>query len=558
LGKRLGLAVIEGTRSHARAFHPIDCWPSVFNAQIMALAGFRYEWNANSVMAGVDTNQALMTALYFAHEWPEWASVLALADPQAWVAVVVPLLAHEIASAGRHAHSHYSRFLSTVSHLDEELRAPLAAPLFAAIQSTRIIESPHVDPLARILCSDPGTEALLPAFASRHAREAWYEAVPQRAVQWLPYWVGQDQAGLRTLLSWMATDSTLIPDGLSIYVRLFGERSLLSPPPVNIRYRFAAFAYEHIRPQDDPPPKEGVHTVTSRDDLQHLRGNVGELLPKDFDDPEREALEMLLHTYIEPVSADWARGWRNRYEQGAVRPAIWSHATIREAADDLATAPTNGDELYVRISEMIAELEQELAKSEFDRRGLFPTTILESDFRAWLGHALDSRRQPWFSIVQEAETAAANRTDLRIELRSVGAAVVVVEIKLVHGWSYDDLFSKFTSQLVDQYLITQRVRHGIYLLVDIGKKPKGSMADGSTPTSTAIVAALNEQNQDMAGLGGAIAKTQLFQISPTKRNIRRETKNGTTAQPKPKKVEKGARGRTRKTRGGGEAPAKNE
>jgi hypothetical protein len=190
---------------------------------------------------------------------------------------------------------------------------------------------------------------------------------------------------------------------------------------------------------------------------------------------------------------------------------------------------------------MIAELEQELANSEFDRRGLFPTTILESDFRAWLGHALDSRRRPWFSIVQEAETAGANRTDLRIELRSAGGAVVVIEIKLAHRWSYDDLFGKFHSQLVQQYLITPRVRHGIYLLVDLGTKPTGTMADGSTPSVADIVATLNSANGELGDLGGPVAKAQQFQIAPSKRNRRREKQAGDARQAKPKGAGRGAK-----------------
>ncbi|KQM51521.1 hypothetical protein ASE69_20750 [Sphingomonas sp. Leaf208] len=101
---------------------------------------------------------------------------------------------------------------------------------------------------------------------------------------------------------------------------------------------------------------------------------------------------------------------------------------------------------------MIADLQRKLATAEFDRRSLFPTTTLESDSRAWLGHAVDGLRRPWFSIVQEAETATAARTDLRIELRSASAAVVVVEIKLIHRWKHGELLDSFHSQLVDRYL----------------------------------------------------------------------------------------------------------
>lgn len=524
VGKRLGAVLIEGAKSYARNYQPVDRGRRIFGSDILAQAGYRYSWNADRAMPGIDPAAALRAALLFTTDWPQWATDLALAHPDDWAKLVVPLLADEIASANVHEPNAYSRFLSTVSHLDEAVRASVAAPLFATIQSLRVIDGHEIERLVRILRADPQTEALLPPFAARHAREAWHEGVPKRAFNWLPFWAEKDEAGLRALLHYMTVDASLIPDGLGIYVRLYGEQSRAAPAPLEIRYRFADFAYSHIRPQDDPPAKEGPHSVSSRDNLQHLRSSVGDLLGADFDAAERDALEQLLQNYVVPVSREWADRWRHRYGQLAVKPRAWSHAMILDVGQNLATAPTSGHELHLRTGEMIADLEMELASSEFDRRGLFFTDILESDFRAWLGHALDSRRRPWFSIVQEAEVASAARTDLRIELRGTGDAVVIVEIKLLHGWTYEELFDKFRSQLVDQYLLSPRVRHGIYLIVDLGKRPKGVMPDGSNPTSAEIAAVLNAGAAEMAGSGGPIAKAQVFKIAPSKRNIRRDGK----------------------------------
>ena len=325
----------------------------------------------------------------------------------------------------------------------------------------------------------------------------------------------------------MTADRRLIPDGLGIYTRLYGEQSAVAPAPLEIRCRFADFAFSHIRPEDDSFPREGPHSVSERENLQQLRGSVGNLIAADFDADERDALEELLRSYVVPSSPAWAERWRNSYVQLAVKPRAWSQSMILEMGDDLASAPTSGDELYSRVGDMIADVERELASEEFDRRGLFPLAILEADFRAWLGHALDSRRRPWFSIVQEAETANANRTDLRIELRGTGNAIVIVEIKLLHGWTYHELSDKFRSQLVDQYLLTSRTRHGIYLIVDLGKKPKGTMPDGSKPTAGEIASALNTMAADWPDKGGPIARTQVFTVKPTKRNVRRERKNQT-------------------------------
>lgn len=461
-----------------------------------------------------------------------WAE--ALADkPRNWEWLrgrsrVVALLAQAGSGKTHSEAGSYSRFLSTVSHLDEEIRTPLSAPLFAAIASLRVIDGIDIERIVRILRADPKIEELLPAFAARHAREAWHEGSVRRALNWLSVWAEKDEGALRSLLGWMALDASIVVGGLGIYSRLFDRESKAAPASLDIRYRFADLAYSHVAPGDDPPMKEGPHSVGERDNLQHLRSSIGELLSADFDTAERDALERLLEAHVVPVSSEWADRWRHRYGQQAVKPRPWTHATIIGMGGDLAEAPASGDELLARISAMVADLEQELATAEFDRRGLFPTTILESDFRAWLGHALDSRRRPWFSIVQEAETSSATRTDLRIELRSTGSAIVVIEIKLLHGWKYEELLDKFRSQLVDQYLLTPRVRHGIYLIVDLGKKAKGAMPDGSTPTCEDIATMLNATSADIAAKTGAIVKAQTFRIAPSKRNRRRDQSQSTS------------------------------
>jgi hypothetical protein len=524
VGVRLGSVLITGAKAYAREYRPIERGRSVFGIDILAQAGIRYNWNADPAMPGIDPAAALHAALLFATDWPEWATGLALDNPDATADLIVPLLAADLSSARMDEFGHYSRFLSTISHRDEAIRALLSAPLYRAIASIRVITGPDIDQLVRILRANPEIESLLPGFAARHAREAWQEGAKTRALGWIPFWAEKDHAGLQTLLRWMADDPSLIPQGLGIYVRIFGERSGAVPPPLDVRARFADFAYAHIRPVEDTPAKEGVHTTTERDNLQHLRGNVGELLSINFDPAERHALEDLLTRYIAPVSTEWADRWRNRYEQRSVKPRAWSHAMILETAEEFAAAPTSGDELFARVSDMISDLEMELEGSEFDRRGLFPASILEADFRAWLGHALDSRRRPWFSIVQEAETSGAARTDLRIELRATGNALVIVEIKLLHGWKYEELLDKFRSQLVDRYLLTDRVRHGIYLIVDLGKKPKGSLPNGTTPGSDEIAAILNEEARALADSDGRVAKAQVFKVEPSKRNRRRAAK----------------------------------
>lgn len=526
-GRYFGGMLIEGTKALARRFQPVDHTPSIYQNEILANLGFRYIWNADRAMTGVDPAAALRSALFHSVDWPDWATEVALLHPDTWIEVAIPLLHADLARGISSYPDFPGRSLSSMSHREEPLLAILSAPLLATIMALRVIDPVDIPPTGRILRADPATEARLPDYARLQALEAWHEGAVKRAMAWMPLWLARDERGLRTLLDWMETDPSLVVDGLSLYVRLYGEQSVnagLELPALDIRYQFTVFAYDTINPRDDEPIREGVHSVTSRDDLQQLRSGVSNLLSASYDDAERAALERVLAAYIEPVSPVWAERWRNNYEKGAAKPSPWSHAQIAEFGNDLTAPPASGQSLLDRVVELVADLEAELATNEFDRCGLFTTSILEADFRAWLGHALDGRRRPWFSIVQEAETASEARTDLRLEQRGTGDALVIIEIKLVHKWSYQELLDKFRSQLVDRYLLNARTRHGLYLLVDVGGRPSGSMPDGSQPDIAALAAMLNADADQMRASGGPVAVTRVFTIAGSKRHAGRRQK----------------------------------
>jgi hypothetical protein len=526
-GTYFGGRLIEGVKAYTRAHHPVDRGRSVYSSDILATLGLDFIWNSDRSMTGVDPGAALRSALFHTTDWPEWATDLALRHPATWIEVAIPLVVNELAQAPLRDVDLPGRFLSTIAYLEDDVRAILSGPLFEWVKAERVIDTIDLERVGRVLRADCVTEAQLPNLASLRARESWYEGGEKRAMSWLPFWLPKGEDGLRTLLGWMDADPGLVEDGLNLYVRYYGERSdgaKLDLPALDIRYRFAVFAYDLINPKDDAPTPEGIHTPTARHELQHLRSSVGELLSASYDAAERAALERLLQTYIEPVSLSWADRWRNRYEKGAAKPAAWSHSQIVAVGRDLTAAPSSGQTLLERVAELVADLEAELATSEFDRRGLFSPSILEADFRSWLGHALDGRRRPWFSIVQEAETAAEARTDLRLEQRETGDAMVIIEIKLAHRWSYEELLDKFRSQLIDRYLLGGRVRHGLYVLVDLGKLPKKAMPDGSQPDVATLASILNAQASGMRASGGPVAITQVFTVSPSKRHVRRQKK----------------------------------
>jgi hypothetical protein len=202
-------------------------------------------------------------------------------------------------------------------------------------------------------------------------------------------------------------------------------------------------------------------------------------------------LEDFIKRYIEPYDARWASAWLAGHARDAADQGPW---TIEEiASDGLLTArrPRSAQALLDAVLQGLRDIELDLATSEFDRRALFREAS-ETDVRAFIGHELDRRHRDHYAITQETVTAGEKRSDLRCELREGDGSVTVVEIKLLHGWTWAELIDKLVTQLLQQYLISERVAHGIYLLVDIGRPPKGETPPEGIVDVEGLVQALRD------------------------------------------------------------------
>jgi hypothetical protein len=153
--------------------------------------------------------------------------------------------------------------------------------------------------------------------------------------------------------------------------------------------------------------------------------------------------------------------------------------------------PATAQDLRRLVVRQIEAVFSDLAVSEFDRRALF-RDVGETDVRAFLGDALRLRSHGWYTVTQETVTAGEKRMDLRIEARAAHDEIVIVEIKLA-GWSWkgDELVDHLETQLVDQYLISRRVRHGLYLVINLGVRSSWAMADGTDLDFDQLIARLS-------------------------------------------------------------------
>ena len=327
-------------------------------------------------------------------------------------------------------------------------------------------------------------------------REAVWEGSTTRVEEWLVHWAAADSVAIEELL--LLRDGPLHSDeGRSAMVKALDALLSREDPGndrlvrLNTSTLFALAAHLVTAfPFDEDDHREGLRVRDDRRRGEDVRGAILKLLGERHDPESRGALENFVARYIQPHDPRWASAWLAAHARDAAETGPWAVEEIASYGSISARRPRSARGLLEAVCEGLRDIELDLASSEFDRRALFRHAS-ETDVRAYLAHELDRRHRDHYAITQETVTAGEKRTDLRCELRDAEGAVTVVEIKLLHGWTWTELVEKLVTQLLEQYLISDRVAHGVYLLVDIGRRPKGEMPAGMSGVD-GLVEALRE------------------------------------------------------------------
>ena len=466
---------------------------------------------------------AIQQDLWDSDDSPAWADAIAAADPEFWAGVAESTVIAELKRRARFEPEHSNPPLWKLHKLPADRQSAVAAALLNWAETNTTMCRADIRPLADIMQTAPGLADRLRSLATRGTLEAFYEGQWRRGLAWLEIWGRHDVAAIECLLDWLENvwrgNATCEFYALTALGNLLGgrwnrEEVSLVPLPSDMRLRIANLAHEIVRLADDKPSREGMQNVTPRREMEDFRRLIENYLGADYSPAGREALVSFVENRITPTFPEWGERWLASHARTATQPTAWTIEQVSQFARRGSFAPSNGDGLLAHVTAEIEAICASINESEFDRRDLFSKSTDESDFRAWLGHELDTRLQGWASITQETVTRGEKRTDLRIELKGGDHAVLVIEIKLAHRWNRDVLLDKVKSQLVDQYLIgDRRVRHGVYLLADFGLPLKGSLPDGTTPDLAAFAGQLAACADGLCEEGRRVVSVQQFAIA---------------------------------------------
>lgn len=519
--RRLGGLVVAGARAHAARHRPTGRRGEYVWTDILAIAGWGYVHQADpaafAAMPDGDASRALLLALASPLAWPGWATQLAVARPPLWRKVVLGTIAREVAE-NRAADPRFTpHALGRIAELEPPLRAPVALDLVELASDGWLPSRAEVRSLRTIADADAVALDALRRLVGRRFREAVWEGSTTRVPEWLSLWMSWDPASVDELLR--LREGPLSGDaGRSAMARSLDVLLSRDDPAGDRLVRLGAQQLRALAshlmaafPPEDDDHREGMRRRDDQRIGEEARSAVLNLMGERHDAEGRAALEGFIAEHVTERDARWASAWLSRHSRDAAEPTPWTLDGIASYGAATARRPTSAGELLDAVVAGLQAVATDLASSEFDRRALFRDAV-ETDVRAFLGHELDRRHGGNYSITQETVTAREKRTDLRCELRTPGGPVAVVEIKLVHRWTWAQLLDKVVTQLLEQYLISDRVSHGAYVLVDLGRPPKGPPPPGGPADVEGLIEAIRDIVRTDARFEGRTVRTELLRI----------------------------------------------
>jgi len=241
--------------------------------------------------------------------------------------------------------------------------------------------------------------------------------------------------------------------------------------------RLIPLIYRHIRPADDiDRSRGGPYTPTARDNAARLRSRLLDRLAKNEDPAAAASLRALSGREELAVHRDWLLHLLDeRMVSDADCPA-WEPADIRVFADDYETDPRTDADLYRIVLNRLADIKNDVERSDNSLREEVPFRADEYVLRRWLARKLTERSRNRYSVPQEEEIDQEERPDLRAENSSTEP--VSIEVKWADNWTLPKLLERLENQLVGQYLRAERSKYGVYVLGTDGRKGHWEVSGG--------------------------------------------------------------------------------
>lgn len=479
-GDRAAAAIVAGAKTFARR-HIVKSKRRTAGDGLAAFGWNMIALEEPDAFLAIDetaAEQALNVALSES-SFPDWGAQLADRYPDLWRRLVLPSIEDELAMPDRGEWRH-AWSLTLAAQQSEALKRALAPDVLNALEASPSPVPDDIRVAGHLIAADPALTDQADRLSARRFREHMAEGRPRLAAAWLSRWLSSDPAtawrDVRRIRDQYTPQGDVLIDELLL---AFGSHLPIGKAAPDVLAQIALDLVRHIRPDEDD---ERGGEVTGRHNAQELRDSLPPLLARDTTPAGRAALHTLAQTPPFVEHRHWMERLLRSQANEAAMPAAWTASEVISFFAAFMKPPADAGELCNLVERHLMAIAGDLATSEFDRRGLF-VSAREADVRAFLGEELEARSRGWYSVTQETVTADEKRYDLRIEGRPGRNEVVIVELKVAgKSWTGDELVGHVETQLAGQYLISRKVRFGIYAVVDLQRKASWSMASGEHRT----------------------------------------------------------------------------
>lgn len=429
-------------------------------------------------LSDADTRLALRYLTLEFHGFPRWLEAMYRAKPVLVLEAVLAELFWELENTEPDRPMYY--ILQKLAHHAPWLHAGLVAALLAWLQAN---DPPGVDALRQIHRILKGGGVNGAELASLGALKVASRTDDDQTGYWYALWVDADpDTGVDAVATWL---SKLGLEAVSQAAQHF-ITSLVSSPrwddsgpevgnfrtPNHLKSLYVLM-HRHIRASEDiRRANTGAYTPVLRDHAQDARNRLFQMLSEIPGKEAYVAIVELIEDHPEPDYRTWmAKRARSRAEEDGDLEA-WTDEQVRDFGRNLTRTPATQRQLFELAVARIVDLKNWLEQGRDSAFVTWQKADSEAEMRNLVTGWLNQHWGNSLTAAQEVELANRQRIDILLQNANVSLPVPI-ELKILDsGWTGPKLCERLCNQLVRDYLRDGTERHGMFLLVWRGTKPR--------------------------------------------------------------------------------------
>ena len=201
-------------------------------------------------------------------------------------------------------------------------------------------------------------------------------------------------------------------------------------------------------------------------------------------------MQKLLDNPFMASSKDWLLQLLDKRAEIDAEGPAWKPEDIVAFMRDYEIEPHSSDALFQIALDRLDDIRVAVESTDFSKRRGLREDDKESVLQVWLAAELKASSRIKYEVIREEEVDRKKKPDIRLHVP--GLQPSTIEVKWSHSWSYAELESALTDQLVEQYMKANSSRHGVLVIGNI-KRHSWRIVPSVQLDFTALISRLKER-----------------------------------------------------------------